>query len=85
MNGTFTSYAAVLMMPAGQVAQQQRTIRGAIRWIAGWCQTRLEASGWRAQINPRSTREPMTAAGTGHTVIDVRPAAASGEAGEPEK
>ena len=26
MNGTFTSYAAVLMMPAGQVVQQ-RTIR----------------------------------------------------------
>jgi hypothetical protein len=26
MNGTFTSYAAVLMMPMGQVAQQ-RTIR----------------------------------------------------------
>jgi hypothetical protein len=32
MNGTFTSYAAVLMMPAGQAAhQQQRTIRRAIR------------------------------------------------------
>ena len=31
MNGTFTSYAAVLMMPAGQVAQQQRTIRGTTR------------------------------------------------------
>jgi hypothetical protein len=30
MNGTSTSYAAVLMMPAGQVAQQ-RTIRRAIR------------------------------------------------------
>ena len=28
MNGTFTSYAAVLMMPAGQAAQeQQRAIR----------------------------------------------------------
>src|SRR5690349_7989722 len=30
MNGTFTSYAAVLMMPAGQAAQQ-RTIRRAVR------------------------------------------------------
>ena len=29
MNGTFTSYAAVLMMSAGQVAQQQRTVRRA--------------------------------------------------------
>ena len=28
MNGTFTSYAAVLVMPAGQVAQQ-RTVRRA--------------------------------------------------------
>jgi hypothetical protein len=28
MNGTFTSYAVVLMMPAGQVTQQ-RTIRSA--------------------------------------------------------
>jgi hypothetical protein len=36
MNGTFTSYAPVLMMPAGQVAQQ-RTIRrtGSGRWHAG--------------------------------------------------
>ena len=25
MNGTFTSYAAVLMMPAGQTVQQQAT------------------------------------------------------------
>jgi len=32
MNGTSTSYAAVLMMPAGQVAQQ-RTIRRAIRRV----------------------------------------------------
>jgi NAD(P)-dependent dehydrogenase (short-subunit alcohol dehydrogenase family) len=29
MNGTFTSYAAVLMVSAGQVAQQQRTVRRA--------------------------------------------------------
>jgi len=40
------------------------------------------AGGWRARINPRSTWEPMTATGTGHTVIDVRPAASGGEAGE---
>jgi hypothetical protein len=40
MNGTFTSYAVVRAMPAGQVTQQQRTIcrtiRGAIcRTIRG--------------------------------------------------
>ncbi len=29
MNGTFTSYAAVLVMSAGQVAQQQRSVRRA--------------------------------------------------------
>ncbi len=38
--------------------------------------------GWRAQINPKVNLEPMAATGTGHTVIDVRPAAAGGEAGE---
>jgi hypothetical protein len=40
------------------------------------------AGGWRTLINPTSTREPMTATGTGHTVIDVRPADPGGEAGE---
>jgi hypothetical protein len=33
MNGTFTSYAAVLMMPVGQVAQR-RTIRRSERSAA---------------------------------------------------
>ncbi len=42
MNGTFTSYAAVLMMPAGQAAHQsqQRTTRRIIGWPSpgrrGW-------------------------------------------------
>ena len=36
MNATFTSYAAVRMMPAGQLVQQQRTIRRHLRQnIAG--------------------------------------------------
>jgi hypothetical protein len=42
----------------------------------------VSAGGWRALIHPTSTREPMTPTGTGHTVIDVRPAAPGGEAGE---
>ena len=42
MNGTFTSYAAVLMVPAGQGAQP-RTIRRAIR-RAGAATSAIEVS-----------------------------------------
>jgi protein-S-isoprenylcysteine O-methyltransferase Ste14 len=36
----------------------------------------------KRRVDGRSTREPMTAAGTGHTVVDVGSAAAVGEVGE---
>ena len=44
--------------------------------------SQASAGGWSAPINLTSTRGSMTATGTGHTVIDVRPAAPGGEAGE---
>ena len=37
---------------------------------------------WRAHVNLTSTREPMAATASRHTVINVGPAAAGGEAGE---
>jgi hypothetical protein len=64
MNGTFTSYAAVLMMPAGQVAQQ-RTIRRPIP------PRRAAAPGRRA-------RPPFQAAAPGRRVIPPRDPAAPG-------
>ena len=54
MNGTFTSYAAVLMMPAGQVAhQQQRMIRGARPVPSAGSRAQRDAA---SELGPRRAR-----------------------------
>src|SRR5690242_21198589 len=52
MNGTFTSYAAVLMMPAGQAAQQRTTADGRAKWVFGtadeWHRSEITAGPYHA-------------------------------------